>query len=38
MENSDGDTATFEYEAGNGNFYELITTPEERALYKVWIR
>lgn len=38
MKASDGATATFEYEAGSGNFYELFTLPLDRVLGKVWIR
>lgn len=38
LEASDGETATFEYEAGSGNFYELFALPLERVLGKVWVR
>lgn len=38
MTTSDGATATFEYEEGNGNFSELYALPLERVLGKVWIR
>lgn len=38
LQTSDGETATFEYESGSGNFYQLFTTPLEQVLGKVWIR
>lgn len=38
LETSDGENATFEYEAGSGNFYELFAMPLERVLGKVWVR
>lgn len=38
LQGSDGETATFEYESGSGNFYQLFTTPLEQVLGKVWIR
>ncbi len=38
MESTDGATATFEYEKGSGNFYELFAMPLDRMLGKVWVR
>ena len=38
FETSDGETATIEYEEGNGNFSELYAMPLDEALGKVWIR
>lgn len=38
LQGSDGETATFEYESGSGNFYELFAMPLDQVLGKVWIR
>ena len=38
MENTDGETATIEYEEGSGNFSELYATPLDHVLGKVWIK
>ena len=38
LETSDGETAVYEYEQGNGNFYELFVTPLEQVFEKVWVR
>lgn len=38
MENTDGENAKIEYEAGSGNFSELYSTPLDRVLGKVWTK
>lgn len=38
LEMSTGDRFTFEYESGQGNFYELYAMPLDRVLGKVWVR
>lgn len=38
LQGSDGETATFEYEPGSGNFYELFAMPLDQVLGKVWVR
>lgn len=38
MENTDGETATVEYEEGSGNFSELYASPLDRLLGKAWVK
>lgn len=38
VENTDGETATVEYEQGSGNFSELYATPLDKVLGKVWVK
>ena len=38
MENTEGETATIEYEEGCGNFSDLYATPLDKVLGKVWVK
>ena len=38
IENTDGETANIEYEAGTGNFSDLYALPLDKLLGKVWIK